>query len=321
MTKKRKFIKKEITWGGRTLSLETGKLAGQADAAILAQYGETVVLVTAVGAPAVEDLGYFPLSVDYEERMYASGKISGSRFVKREGRPSEEAVLTGRVIDRSIRPLFPKDYFNQVQIIVTVLSYDKENDPDIPTMLATSAALSISQIAWEGKIAFVRVGLKDGEFILNPTKEDYETSELDLAISFNRDKVVMIETGAKEVSEETIIKAIKFAKDNSKDAFKILDDLIKESDVEKEEYEVKEVDEEVKDKIISYIKDNYKDKIFNPEKSSRELGITEFKEELYSKFEGKLSKTEMNDFFERKSCAQHTTKSLNHPTRKTYRKA
>lgn len=298
MTKKRKFIKKEITWGGRTLSLETGKLAGQADAAILAQYGETVVLVTAVGAPAVEDLGYFPLSVDYEERMYASGKISGSRFVKREGRPSEEAVLTGRVIDRSIRPLFPKDYFNQVQIIVTVLSYDKENDPDIPTMLATSAALSISQIAWEGKIAFVRVGLKDGEFILNPTKEDYETSELDLAISFNRDKVVMIETGAKEVSEETIIKAIKFAKDNSKDAFKILDDLIKESDVEKEEYEVKEVDEEVKDKIISYIKDNYKDKIFNPEKSSRELGITEFKEELYSKFEGKLSKTEMNDFFE-----------------------
>ena len=298
MTKKRKFIKKEITWAGRTLSLETGKLAGQADAAILAQYGETVVLVTVVGAPAVEDLGYFPLSVDYEERMYATGKISGSRFIKREGRPSEEAVLTGRVIDRSIRPLFPKDYFNQVQIIITVLSYDQENDPDVPTMLATSAALSISKITWEGKVAFVRVGLKDGEFILNPTKEDYETSELDLAVSFNKDKVVMIEMGAKEVPEEVIIKAIKFAKDNSKDAFNLLDDLIKESDVEKEEYEIKEVDEDTKNKIISYIKSNYKDKLFNPDKASRETGVTEFKEELYSEFEGKLSKTEMSDFFD-----------------------
>lgn len=298
MIKKRKFIKKEITWGGRTFSLETGKLANQADAAILAQYGETVVLVTVVGAPAVEDLGYFPLSVDYEERMYATGKISGSRFVKREGRPSEEAVLTGRVIDRSIRPLFPKDYLNQVQVIITVLSYDKENDPDIPTMLATSAALSISQIPWEGEVAFVRVGLKDGEFILNPTKEDYETSELDLAVSFNKDKVIMIESGAKEVTEKIIIEAIKFAKDKSKEAFKLLNDLVKESDVEKEEYEVKEIDKDVKEKIVSYVKKNYKEKLFNPEKSSRELTVAEFKEELYAEFEGKLSKTEMNELFE-----------------------
>lgn len=298
MIKKRKFIKKEITWGGRTFSLETGKLANQADAAILAQYGETVVLVTVVGAPAVEDLGYFPLSVDYEERMYATGKISGSRFVKREGRPSEEAVLTGRVIDRSIRPLFPKDYLNQVQVIITVLSYDKENDPDIPTMLATSAALSISQIPWEGEVAFVRVGLKDGEFILNPTKEDYETSELDLAVSFNKDKVIMIESGAKEVTEKIIIEAIKFAKDKSKEAFKLLNDLVKESDVEKEEYEVKEIDKDVKEKIVSYVKKNYKEKLFNPEKSSGELTVAEFKEELYAEFEGKLSKTEMNELFE-----------------------
>ncbi len=298
MSKKSKHIKKEITWGGRTLSLETGKLANQADAAILAQYGETVVLVTVVGAPAVEDLGYFPLSVDYEERMYASGKISGSRFVKREGRPSDEAVLTGRLIDRSIRPLFPKDYFNQVQVVITVLSYDKENDADIPTMLATSAALSISPIPWTGKIAFARVGLKDEKFILNPTKEDYESSTLDLSVSFNKDKVVMIEAAAKEVPEETIIKAIKFAEDKSKDAFKLLDDFIKEADIEKEDYEVEGLDKDIKEKVSSHIKENFKEKLFNPEKSSREHASVEFKEELYVEFEGKLSKTEMGEIFE-----------------------
>ena len=294
----KKYSKKEITWGGRTLSLETGKLAGQADAAILAQYGETVVLVTVVGAPAVEDLGYFPLSVDYEERMYATGKISGSRFVKREGRPSEEAVLTGRVIDRSIRPLFPKDYFNQVQVVITVLSYDQENDPDVPTMLATTAALSISKIPWGGEIAFVRVGLKDGNFILNPTKEDYESSELDLAVSFNKDKVVMIETGAKEVSEEIILEALKFAKEKAKEEFKILNDFIKENVVEKEEYEVKEIDKEWKEKLISHIEKNFKEKLFNPERSARESASGEFKEELFKEFEGKLSKTEMTEIFD-----------------------
>jgi len=295
---KKKIVKKEINWGGRLLSLESGKLARQANAAILGRYGETVVLVTAVGAPAVEDLGYFPLSVDYEERMYATGKISGSRFVKREGRPSDEAILTGRVIDRSIRPLFPKDYFNQVQVVITVLSYDQENDPDVPTMLATSAALSISQIPWKGKVAFVRVGLKDGNFILNPTKEDYETSELDLSVSFNNDKVVMIETGAKEVSEETILEAIKFAKDKSKDAFKLLDEFIRENEAEKEVYEVKEIDKEIRDKIVDHIKKGFKEKLFNPEKSARESAGAEFKRELYTEFEGKLSKTEMNELFE-----------------------
>ena len=298
MSIKNKHIKKEMTWGGRTLSLETGKLANQADAAILAQYGETVVLVTVVGAPAVEDLGYFPLSVDYEERMYATGKISGSRFVKREGRPSDEAVLTGRLVDRSIRPLFPKDYFNQVQVVITVLSYDQENDADVPTMLATSAALSISPIPWQGKIAFARVGLKDGNFILNPTKEDYKSSELDLSVSFNRNKVVMIEAAAKEVPEETIIEAIKFAEDKSKEAFSFLDDFIKEADIEKEDYEVEEVDKEIKEKIVSHIKKNFKEKLFNPEKSARGYAGDEFKEELYAEFEGKLSKTDMSEIFE-----------------------
>ncbi|MCH8821085.1 polyribonucleotide nucleotidyltransferase [Patescibacteria group bacterium] len=297
-SKRNKIIKKEIKWGGRILSLETGKLARQADAAILAQYGETVVLVTVVGIPATEDIGYFPLTVDYEERLYASGRISSSRFIKREGRPSDEAILNGRLIDRSIRPLFPKDYFNQVQVIITVLSYDHENDPDIPAMIATSAALSISSIPWNGNVTFTRVGLKEGEFVLNLTKEEEEYSDLDLTVSFNKDKVVMIETGAKEVSEEVIIDALKYAKKNSKEVADLLNDFVEEAKVEKDEYEVEEIDPEVKKDIVTHVKENFKEKLFNSDQGARETASIEFKEELYKEFEGKLSKAEMNEVFD-----------------------
>jgi polyribonucleotide nucleotidyltransferase len=295
---KKKFVKKEINWGGRALSLETGKLASQANAAILCKYGETVVLATVVSSPATEDLGYFPLVVDYEERLYAAGRISGSRFVKREGRPTEEAVLNGRLIDRSIRPLFPKDYFNQVQVVITVLSYDQENDPDVPAMIATSAALSISSVPWNGKIAFAKIGLKDGDYILNPTKVDYEYSDLDLAVSFNKDKVVMIETGAREVPEEVVLGAIRFAKEQSKEVFGLIDDFTKEAVSKKEDYEVEDVDTEIKKQIVSHIKENFKEKLFNPEKGARENAREEFEEELYKEFEGKLSKTEMIEIFD-----------------------
>jgi len=298
VSKRNKIIKKEIKWGGRILSLETGKLARQADAAILAQYGETVVLVTVVGIPATEDIGYFPLTVDYEERLYASGRISSSRFIKREGRPSDEAILNGRLIDRSIRPLFPKDYFNQVQVIITVLSYDHENDPDIPAMIATSAALSISSIPWNGNVTFTRVGLKEGEFVLNLTKEEEEYSDLDLTVSFNKDKVVMIETGAKEVSEEVIIDALKYAKKNSKEVADLLNDFVEEAKVEKDEYEVEEIDPEVKKDIVTHVKENFKEKLFNSDRGARETASIEFKEELYKEFEGKLSKAEMNEVFD-----------------------
>ncbi len=295
---KKKFVKKEINWGGKTLSLETGKLAGQANAAVLCKYGETVVLVTVVSSPAAEDLGYFPLFVDYEERLYASGRISGSRFVKREGRPTEEAVLNGRLIDRSIRPLFPKDYFSQVQVVITVLSYDQENDPDVPAMIATSAALSISSIPWNGKVAFAKVGLKGSDYVLNPTKVDYEDSDLDLAVSFNEDKVVMIETGAREVPEKVVLGALHFAKEQSKEVFGLIDDFTKESASEKEKYEFEEVDEKIKKQLVSHIKENFKEKLFNPEKGARESAREDFEEELYKEFEGKLSKTEMIEIFD-----------------------
>ena len=167
-----KIIRKEIELAGKKFILETGELASHANGAVLATYGETVVLATVVAQPASPEVDFFPLAVDYEERLYAGGKISTSRFIKREGRPKEEAILTSRLIDRSIRPLFPKDYQAEVQVIITVLSVDQQNDPDIVSLVATSAALAISDIPWNGPLAGIRVGKQNGIFILNPTEEE-----------------------------------------------------------------------------------------------------------------------------------------------------
>jgi len=295
---KTQVVQKEISWGGRTLSLQHGKLASQADSAILARYGDTMVLATVVSAPPREDVDFFPLTVDYEERLYAAGRISTSRFIKREGRPKEDAILTGRLIDRSIRPLFPKDYFNEVQVIITVLSYDQENDPDTAALIATSAALSTSPIPWNGPIAMAKVGHRDGDFILNPTKTDESFSDLSLTVSFNKDKVVMIEGGAKEVAEEVVLKAIEFAKENVKPIFELLDSLREEIKVEKESYSVEEIKTELKKEVVGFIKENFKQELFDPEKSAREHLAEEMKETLYAKFEGKLSKKAMGEIFD-----------------------
>lgn len=292
------IVQKEITWGGRILSLQHGKLAHQADSAILARYGDTVVLATVVSAPPREDVDFFPLAVDYEERLYAAGRISTSRFIKREGRPSEDAILTGRLIDRSIRPLFPKDYFNEVQVITTVLSYDQENDPDTAALIATSAAISTSPIPWNGPIAMAKVGYRDGEFILNPTKVDESFSDLSLIVSFKGEKVVMIEGGAKEVAEEIILKAVDFAREQVKPVFDLLADLQKEIKVEKEAYDVEEIPKELKKEVIDFVKENFSQQLFDPEKSAREHLAEEMKETLYTKFEGKLSKNVMGEIFD-----------------------
>jgi len=198
--------------GGRILEIETGLLAGQANGAVTVRYGDTVVLATAVmskGASRVS--GYFPLMVDFEERYYAAGKIKGSRFIKREGRPSDDAVLSGRAVDRTVRPLFNHRMRNDVQVIVTVLSYDCENDPDTIAIVAASTALAISNIPWNGPVAAVRVGKASGEFVLNPvTNGELAEGELDLLISGSADKVNMIESGAMEISEEEMLRAFTF---------------------------------------------------------------------------------------------------------------
>ncbi len=206
-----KKIEKTIELGGRKLTLSTGYLAGQADCSVLAQYGETVVLVTVTSSDLFEDRGYFPLSVEYQERLYAGGRIKGSRWVKREGRPSDDEVLKGRLIDRSIRPLFPKDYKKEVQITVTVLSVDLENDPIYPASIAVSAALAASKLYWMGPVGVVSVGVKDKAYFLNPRESERAYSDMDLVVATTRDSVVMIEAGANEVSEKDILGGIEFA--------------------------------------------------------------------------------------------------------------
>lgn len=216
-----------VEFAGKTLTFETGVLAPQATASILARLGDTVVLATVVEG-GESSLDYFPLSVEYQERLYAGGKIKGSRWVKREGRPSDEAVLAGRVIDRSIRPLFPKAFKHDVQVIVTVLSVDGENEPDILALNAVSAALAISRIPWNGPIAGIRMGYSEagGGFIYNPTATEQLTSDLDLIASQTIDKTNMIETGALQVSEEVVHEAIVKAREETSKIIGVINDLV-----------------------------------------------------------------------------------------------
>jgi len=234
--------------GGRILEIENGLLAKQAGGAVTARYGDTVVLATAVMSKDASRIsGYFPLMVDFEERYYAAGKIKGSRFIKREGRPSDDAILSGRVVDRTVRPLFNGRMRNEVQVICTVLSYDGENDPGILAVIAASAALSISNIPWNGPVAAVRVGKAKparnaspsdagGEgFILNPVNGEIAESNLDLVISGTKDKINMIEAGAKEVPEEEIVEAFAFGQEAIVKIASFIEEIVKEVGKEKSE--------------------------------------------------------------------------------------
>ncbi len=201
-----------LSLGGRDLTIETGTLAKQASGSVTVRYGDTVVLATAVMSKEMSRItGYFPLMVDFEERYYAAGKIKGSRFIKREGRPSDDAVLSGRAVDRTVRPLFDSRMRNEVQVVTTVLSYDGENDSDLVAMIAASAALTLSDIPWNGPIGAVRVGLTSEGFVLNPKTADRADSQLDLLVSGTKDKINMIECGAKEITEEQMGEAFEFA--------------------------------------------------------------------------------------------------------------
>ena len=192
----------ETQWGGKTLSIEVGQFAKQAGGSCIVRLGDTVVLGTAtMSSGSRGDMGFFPLMVDFEEKMYAAGRIKGSRFMKRMGRPTDEAVLTSRMIDRGLRPLFDSRIRNDVQVILSVLQFDGENDPDVVAMIAASCALSISDVPWNGPIAGVRVGKIGDEYILNPTYAQREESNLDLAFSGTKDRLLMVEAGANEATE------------------------------------------------------------------------------------------------------------------------
>ncbi len=223
-----KITRKEANWGGRKLVLESGRIARQADGAVLATLGETVVLATAVAAKSVKPgQGFFPLTVNYQEKSFAAGKIPGG-FFKREGRPSEKETLTSRLIDRPIRPLFPDSFRNETQVVVTVLAHDGENDPDILAMVAASAALTISGIPFLGPIGAARVGYANGEFLLNPPIEQTRGSDLDLVVAGTRDAVMMVESEAKELSEETMLAAVVFGHSQFQPVIDLIIDLAKE---------------------------------------------------------------------------------------------
>lgn len=228
------IVSKSAEIGGKTLTLEVGRLAEQATAAVMARYGDTMVLATVTASSKESNLDYFPLSVEYVERLYAGGRIKGSRWVKREGRPTDDAVLTGRVIDRSIRPLFPKAFKRDVQVVITVLSVDGENDPDILGLVATSAAIAISPIPWNGPIAGVRMGFIQGRddepdtYVVNPTVAEQALSEFDFIVSSNKEKVVMLEGGFCETPEAIVYNAVLAAKEENVKIIELIESLVAE---------------------------------------------------------------------------------------------
>lgn len=287
--------------GGRELQVETGVLAKQASGAVKVSYGDTVVLATAVmKTGAASNMGYFPLMVDYEERYYAAGKIKGSRFIKREGRPSDEAVLTGRMIDRSIRPLFDKRMRNEVQVIITVLSIDGENNPDTVSMIAASIALSISNIPWNGPIAAVKVGKVNGELVLNPINGDLEDGDLELVIAGTEEKTNMIEAAAKEVPEEEIAQAFEFGQNALAIIAKFIKDIQKEAGKEKAQPALLQGEPEFEDKIRElFMTEKLEKSLYIKEKKEMEKAVDEIKEEVFAY----IKETYPEDFDKRKDIA------------------
>ncbi|MDD5064323.1 MAG: polyribonucleotide nucleotidyltransferase [Phycisphaerae bacterium] len=274
-------VEKQI--GGRLLSIETGKVAKQADGAVVVQYGDTVVLVTVVTAPPRnEEIDFFPLSVEYREKHCAAGKFPGG-FIKREGRPSTKEILTARMIDRPIRPLFPEGYFQEVQIIADVLSADNVNDPDILAMVGASAALTISKIPFMGPTGACRLGRVDGEFVVNPTYQQLETSDLNLLLGGRKEALNMIEVSAKELPEQVIADAIATAQQTIVQVCEMIEELKEKAGVEKE-IPLVEIDEELYSQISSQTADKLYESKQIPVKQERKAAVKELVEQLNTEY-------------------------------------
>jgi polyribonucleotide nucleotidyltransferase len=282
----------EYELGKRKLTVNIGKVAEQANGSCLIRYGDTVLLVTACSSKEPrEGVDFFPLSVDYEEKLYSVGKIPGG-FIKREGKPSEKAILTSRLIDRPIRPLFPKGYRNDVQVIATVLSVDQDCSPDIVAMIGSSVALSISDIPFQGPTGSVAVGLIDGKFILNPTSAEREKSDLSLIVSGTKDAVMMVEAGANEVPEDLMLEGILFAHEYIKEICNFIESIQKEVGKEKQEYEVFKPDELIEKEVKEYATDKLREAIHTVDKQGRDENIDKCKEEVMEYFLEKYPENE-----------------------------
>lgn len=266
------IIKVETELCGRTLTLEVGRVGFRTSASVLARYGDTVVLGTAmVSNRSISGMDYFPLSIDYEEKMYAAGKISGSRFIKREGRPSDDAILIGRLIDRPIRPLWPKGYRQEVQGVASVLSMDPDFRPDMVAMIAMSAAFMLTGAPFEGPVAGLRVGMVDGKFKAFATPQELDEGKLDLVVAGTKDGIMMVEAGASEVSEDEIVDAMQYAFTAMQPAIKLQEELVKKIGVTKQEYELVLPDESIQSKVDEWIADKVGDKIRVPYPERNEL--------------------------------------------------
>lgn len=288
-----KVFKKEIELNGKKISLETGKIARQADGAIIAKCGETVVLATVVGAKKINpDVDYFPLSVNFQEKYYAAGKIPGGYF-KREARPTESETLISRLIDRPIRPLFPDEFKNEVQLLPTVISYDKENEADILSIIASSAALAISGMPFMGPVGASRVGFIDGKYVLNPTKKDLENSKLDLVVAGTKDAVLMVESEAKGLTEEEMLNAVKFGHENFIPVIKMIEELAAEC--KKPDWIVEKKDlSEVKKKIEEEFTDELKKAFSIKDKQERSNLISEITDKAKKLFEENENFTDLD---------------------------
>ncbi len=288
-----KVIKKEIEIGEKKISLETGKIARQADGAVVAQCGETVVLATVVGAKKVNpDMDYFPLSVNYQEKYYAAGKIPGGYF-KREARPTESETLISRLIDRPIRPLFPDEFKNEVQLLPTVISYDKENEPDILSIIASSAALAISGMPFMGPVGASRVGYIKGKYVLNPSKNELENSKLDLVVAGTKDAVLMVESEANGLTEEEMLNAVKFGHDGFVPVIEMIESLAKEC--RKSEWAVEKKDlSEIKKKLEEEFTEDLKKAFSTRDKQDRSNQISEITERAKKLYEENEDYTDLD---------------------------
>ena len=280
-----KVFKEEIDFGEKKITLETGKIARQADGAIIATMGETVVIATVVGAKKVNpETDYFPLSVNYQEKYYAAGKIPGGYF-KREARPTESETLISRLIDRPIRPLFPESFRNEVQVLPTVLSYDNENEADILSIIASSAALSISGLPFKGPVGASRVGFIDGKYVLNPTKKELENSKLDLVVAGTKDAVLMVESEASGLTEKEMLDAVKFGHEGFISVIKGIEKLSKKSSKEKwkiEEKDFSQVSKKIEKELTKDLEKAFSEK----DKKTRSELISQAGEKCKSLFEG-----------------------------------
>ena len=288
-----KEYKKEIEVAGKKISIETGKIARQADGAIIARCGETVVLATVVGAKKVNpDMDYFPLSVNYQEKYYAAGKIPGGYF-KREARPTEAETLISRLIDRPIRPLFPDEFKNEVQLLPTVISYDKENEADILSITASSAALAISGMPFMGPVGASRVGFIEGKYVLNPSKSEMEKSKLDLVVAGTKDAVLMVESEANGLSEEEMLNAVKFGHEGFVPVITMIEELAKEC--KKPDWTVEKKDlSEIKKKLEDKFTEDLKKAFATRDKQDRSNQISEITDKAKKLYEENENYTDLD---------------------------